>query len=194
MHDLTLYDTTRYSMTWQYMTQSKLCSRNYSILLSVFQDAGSGAPCVMVALVAATHKNVQFFLIWFNLPSPPLALPFLYSQSSDIPISLLHPPGPIYSMYTVSTSSSFKGTVAWDFRPLVLASNRLYLGLCILSYIFFEFCFEFAELFKFKIRTALWATAENQIFWEQTVDLKLGWCKPSLVLFIYINCLASLSL
>jgi hypothetical protein len=60
--------------------------------------------------------------------------------------------------------------------------------------IFFEFCFEFAELFEFEIRTALWATAGNQIFLEQALDLKLGWCKPSLVLFIYLNFLASLSL
>ncbi len=92
------------------------------------------------------------------------------------------------------SKDSFKGTVAWDFCPLVLVSNGLHLGLCILSYIFFEFCFEFAELFEFGIRTVLWATAGNQIFLKQIMDLKLVWCKPSLVLFIYVNFLASLSL
>jgi hypothetical protein len=55
---------------------------------------------------------------------------------------------------------------------------------------FFRILSEFAELFDFKIRTALWATADNQIFFEQTKDLKVGWCMPSLLLFIYI-CLFS---
>jgi hypothetical protein len=55
---------------------------------------------------------------------------------------------------------------------------------------FFEFCFKFAELYEFEIRTALWATAENQIFLEDALDLKLGWCRPTLVLFVYIDVLA----
>ncbi len=83
-----------------------------------------------------------------------------------------------------------KGTVANDLCPLVLFINQPNLGLCLLYKIFFEFCFEFAELFEFEIRTALWATAENQIFWADAMDLRLGWCWPSLVLFIYIHFLA----
>ncbi len=46
-----------------------------------------------------------------------------------------------------------------------------------------------AELFEFEIRTALWATAENKIFFEDARDLKLGWYRPSLGLFIYIDVL-----
>jgi hypothetical protein len=38
-----------------------------------------------------------------------------------------------------------------------------------------------------EIRTALWATAENLIFFADAMDLKLGWCRPSLILFIYIH-------
>jgi hypothetical protein len=89
---------------------------------------------------------------------------------------------------------SFKETVAWDFYPLVLFINRSHLGLCLLHKIFLEFCFEFAELFEFKIRTALWATAGNPILFANSRNLKLVWRRPSLVLFIYIHFLASLSL
>ncbi len=60
--------------------------------------------------------------------------------------------------------STIKGTVAWDFYLLVLFINRSHLGPCLLHSFFFEFCFEFAKLFEFEIRTALWATAGNQIF------------------------------
>jgi hypothetical protein len=70
-------------------------------------------------------------------------------------------------------SLCFKGTVAGDFYPLVLFINRSHLGLCLLHYIFFEFCFEFAELFEFEIRTALWATAGNEIFFANSRNLKL---------------------
>ncbi len=41
--------------------------------------------------------------------------------------------------------------------------------------------------FEFEIRTALWTTAENQIFLADTGDLKFGWCRPPIVLFIYIH-------
>ncbi len=52
----------------------------------------------------------------------------------------------------------------------------------------FEFCFEFAKLFEFEIRTPLWTTAGNHIFLGvNNGGLKLGWCRPSLVLFIYIH-------
>jgi hypothetical protein len=64
------------------------------------------------------------------------------------------------------------------------------LGLLLTLQNFFKFCFEFAELFEFEIRTALWATAENQIFLADAMDLKLGWCRPSQILFIYIHFLA----
>jgi hypothetical protein len=64
----------------------------------------------------------------------------------------------------LSFKDYLKGTVALDFCPLVLVSNRQHLGHCLLSYIFFEFCFEFAELFEFEIRSALWAIAGNQFF------------------------------
>jgi hypothetical protein len=80
-----------------------------------------------------------------------------------------------------------KGKVAWDFCPLVLFSNRPRLAPCLLYYIFFEFCIEFAELFEFEIRTVQWATAGNQIFLANTRDLKLGWCRPSVLLFIDIH-------
>jgi hypothetical protein len=83
-----------------------------------------------------------------------------------------------------------KGIVALDFCPLVLFINRPHLGSCLLYKFFFEFFFEFAELFEFEIRTALWAKAENQIFFADAVDLKLGWCRPLLILFIYIHFLA----
>ncbi len=36
-------------------------------------------------------------------------------------------------------------------------------GPLLLYYVFFEFCFAFADLFELKIPTALWATAQNQI-------------------------------
>jgi hypothetical protein len=61
------------------------------------------------------------------------------------------------------------------FFPLVLFINRPHLGPCLLYYIIFKFCFEFAEFFEFEIRTALWATAGNQHFFAETKDLKLGW-------------------
>jgi hypothetical protein len=64
------------------------------------------------------------------------------------------------------------------------------MGSCLLYKFFFELCFEFAELFELEIRTALWATVENQIFFADAMDLKLGWCRPSLILFIYIQVLA----
>jgi hypothetical protein len=38
------------------------------------------------------------------------------------------------------------------------------LGSLFIFYIYFSFCFEFAELFEYEIRTALWTTAGNQIF------------------------------
>jgi hypothetical protein len=43
---------------------------------------------------------------------------------------------------------------------------------------------------EFDICAALWATAENQIFFADAIDLKLGWCRPSLVLFIYTHFLS----
>ncbi len=88
------------------------------------------------------------------------------------------------------TDNILKGTVAWDFCPLVLIINRPNLGLCLLYKNVFKFCFEFTELFEVEIHTELWATAENQIFFADARDLKLGWCWPSLELFIYIHFLA----
>jgi hypothetical protein len=35
--------------------------------------------------------------------------------------------------------------------------HQLRLGPCLLYYIFFKLCFEFAKLFEFKIHTVLWA-------------------------------------
>ncbi len=93
-----------------------------------------------------------------------------------------------FASYPISMTDCYiKGTGAWDFCPLVLFSNRPRLAPCLLYYIFFEFCIEFAELFEFEIRTAQWATAENQTFLANTRDLKLGWCRPSVLLFIYIH-------
>ncbi len=69
----------------------------------------------------------------------------------------------------IKMNCSFKGTVAWDFCPLVLFINRPNLGLCLLYKNVFEFCFEFAEFFEFEFRTALWATAENQILFEDAL-------------------------
>jgi hypothetical protein len=87
-----------------------------------------------------------------------------------------------------------KGTVAWDFYPLVLFINWSHLGPCLLHSIIFKFYFEFADLFEFEIRTALWATAGNQIFFADTRDLKLVWHRPFQVLFIYTRFLSSLFL
>jgi hypothetical protein len=40
--------------------------------------------------------------------------------------------------------------------------------------VFFEFCFEFVELFEFEIRSVLWATAGKQIFLANPRNVKLG--------------------
>jgi hypothetical protein len=66
--------------------------------------------------------------------------------------------------------------------------------LLFIYYIFIHFGFEFAELFECEIRPGLWAIAGNQIFFVRTKDLKLGWYRPWLLLFIYIHFLASQSL
>ncbi len=80
---------------------------------------------------------------------------------------------------------NIKGTVAWDFCPLVFFINRPYLGPCLLHKNFFEFCFEFAELFEFEILRC--GPLRNTNFLADTRDWKLGWCRPSQVLFIYIH-------
>jgi hypothetical protein len=77
----------------------------------------------------------------------------------------------------------FKGTVAWDFRSLALLIDRHQMGPSLphLLY-FFEFCFEFAELVESETCSALCDNAGNQIVFANTRNLKLGWCRPSLVL------------
>jgi hypothetical protein len=80
-----------------------------------------------------------------------------------------------------------------NFSPLAFFINRPRLGSCFISYIFFEICFEFVELFKFEIRPMLWAIAGNQIFFVDTKYLKLGWYRARLLLFIYMHFSASLS-
>jgi hypothetical protein len=87
-----------------------------------------------------------------------------------------------------------KGTVAWDFPPLAFLISWSHLGSCCIYYIFFQFWFKFAELFKFEMRSALWATAGNQNCFADTRDLKLECHMPRLFLFMYIHFLSSQSL
>jgi hypothetical protein len=90
------------------------------------------------------------------------------------------------SVYNYSADASFKGQYS--------SVNWPHIGPYLLYYISFKFYFEFAEFFDFEIHTALWATGENQIFFADTRDLKLGLCRPLIILFIYIHFLAWLSL
>ncbi len=90
--------------------------------------------------------------------------------------------------------AGLKGTVAWDFCPLVLVSYRLYLGLCILSNIFFRFLFRIRRVIRIRNSYCAMGHCGEPNFFAQTMDFKRGWCRLSLVLFIYINFLASLSL
>jgi hypothetical protein len=50
------------------------------------------------------------------------------------------------------------------FSTLAFFINRHYLGSSLIRYILFYFCFEFAKLYEFEIRSVLWATVGNQIF------------------------------
>ncbi len=54
----------------------------------------------------------------------------------------------------------------------------------------FRILFQIRPVFRIRIRTALLATAQNQIFLADARDLKLGLCWPSLVLYLYIHFLA----
>jgi hypothetical protein len=57
--------------------------------------------------------------------------------------------------------------------PLAFLINRPRLDSCCIYYIFIELCFEFADLFEFEIRTVLWVTARNLIFFADTRDFKI---------------------
>jgi hypothetical protein len=83
----------------------------------------------------------------------------------------------------------FNGTVAWDFRPLAFIINRPRLSPCFISN-FFEFCLKFAELFKFKNCSALWAIAGYKIFLQIPVLSH----RDVISLFIYVHFSAPLFL
>jgi hypothetical protein len=51
------------------------------------------------------------------------------------------------------------------FTPLALSSFKPNWAPVSFTH-FFEFCSEFAELYEFEIRSALWASGENKIFWQ----------------------------
>jgi hypothetical protein len=101
----------------------------------------------------ASLKTIFLYLWKWDSPSSP-------DMPSQAPLFAFFVPFALVSSFKkihvpiIFPLCFLKGAVAWDFCPLVLFINRPHLGLC----------FEFAELFEFEIRTALWATAENKFF------------------------------
>ncbi len=57
-----------------------------------------------------------------------------------------------------------KGALAWDFLPLVFIINRPHFGSVCEVIFLFKFYFKFAELYKFKNRSALWPPWRTEFF------------------------------
>ncbi len=85
------------------------------------------------------------------------------------------------------------GKIACDFCHLVLFINRPHLG-PVDSTMFFSN--SVSNSLSYRIRNSYFAMGrwQNQIFFTDTRDFKLGWCRPSLVLIIYMHFLSSMSL
>jgi hypothetical protein len=90
--------------------------------------------------------------------------------------------------------SDLKGAVAWDFPPLVFFHQLTPFGPLFHLLHFLLICFEYAALFEFEIRSSLWATAGNQIFFADTRNLRLECHMTWLLLFMYIHFISSQSL
>jgi hypothetical protein len=80
-----------------------------------------------------------------------------------------------------------KGTVAWDFCPLVFFSNWPHLGPCLLHYIFSSCVSTLLSYSNSKFVLRYGPLRGTRFFLADTRDLKLGWCRPSIILFIYIH-------
>jgi hypothetical protein len=67
-------------------------------------------------------------------------------------------------LWVTSQSGGLKGTLARDFRPQFLFTNRPHLGPCFMVKIIFEYKCKFAEIFKFKSHSVWGPNTWKEIF------------------------------